>query len=559
MVFSIMISGTPTLRRLVAVMAGSALLAVFATNAGAATPARDVAPAGITTLAELRAARTLQAHAPRRIIANNDGCDALYYPRDLAVTPENFLNRRTTILRGTQVAAVAYCTISSGFGFFTHRTAAGEVLTRQGADYGIQLQARNITGELIAQGTDTLRLVSTYVRANGMEAFWSMRMNDTHDVVHTPSKPYFLYPPLKEQHPEWLVGNATQRSKHGRWSSMNYGRQEVRELAFRYIEEVCRRYAVDGVDLDFFRHLCFFPSTAHGGVASDQERSEMTDLIRRVRNMTEEIGLRRGRPILVLMRVPDSTGFCRDMGLDLEVWLAEGLIDLIAFTDYFRLNPWEYSVQLGRRFNVPVYPSLTDPRVLKETRFKRSSVEAYRGRAAKAWAAGADGLYVFNLYDINRESPLWRELGDPVALAHTRKLYFVTDVDGNPNSWLARGTSHQNIPILVPARPATLRWSETFATTLEFGDDSVAAARSGRGPVAQLHLDVPQRSDVLALIVKLNGVVLTAGQPVEGWADFNVGPSSLRRGANRIEITRQNSGPDVKLQDIVLSIDYTKD
>ncbi len=549
----------PSLRLVRTVLLAGAGLLTPASTARAAVPAETATASRITTLAELRAARSKQAHAPRRLIANNDGCDALYYPSDLPVTPEGFLNRRTTGLRGSQVDAVAYCTISSGFGFFTHRTSAGEILTRQGADYGIQPQRRNITGDLIAQGTDTLRLVSTYARANGMEAFWSMRMNDTHDVAHTPQKPYFLFPPLKEAHADWLVGNPTQRSKFGRWSSVNYGRAEVRELAFSYLEEVCRGYDVDGVDLDFFRHLCYFPSTAHGGRASDRERTEMTDLMRRVRVMTEEVGLQRGRPILTLIRVPDSVGFCRDLGLDLEAWLSAGLIDLVALTDYFRLNPWEYGVQLGHRYNVPVYPSLTDPRVLKETRFKRASVEAYRGRAAKAWAAGADGLYVFNLYDINRESPLWRELGDPVALAPTRKLYFVTDLDGSPNSWLVGGTAHQTIPILVPARPATLRRSETYATTLEFGDDLTSPAITGRKVEARLHLDLPRLAEVKALVVTLNGATLPPAESVEGWADFRIEATQLKRGANRIEVSRNDSGPDLKLQDVVLSIGYDRD
>lgn len=549
----------PTARLVRSVWLASAWLVALASAASAGVPTPTATTPRITTVAELRAARSKQAHAPRRLIANNDGCDALYYPSDLAVTPEGFLDRRTTVLRGSQVDAVSYCTISSGFGFFTHRTTAGEILTRQGADYGIQPQQRNIAGDLIAQGTDTLGLVSTYVRANGMEAFWSMRMNDTHDVAHTPQKPYFLFPPLKEAHADWLVGNPVQRSKFGRWSSVNYGRAEVRELAFRYIEEVCRGYDVDGVDLDFFRHLCYFPSTAHGGKASDRERNEMTDLIRRVRGMTEAVGLQRGRPILILARVPDSVGFSRDMGLDLEAWLAEGLLDLVAFTDYFRLNPWEYGVQLGHRYNVPVYPSLTDPRVLKETRFKRASVEAYRGRAAKAWAAGADGLYVFNLYDIDRESPLWRELGDPVALAPTRKLYFVTDLDGSPNSWLAGGTAHQTIPMLVPARPATLRRFETYATTLEFGDDLASSAIAARKVVARLHLDLPRLAEARALVVTLNGTTLPPAESVEGWADFQVEASQLKRGANRIEVTRQDAGSDMKLQDMVLSIGYGRD
>ena len=34
---------------------------------------------------------------------------------------------------------------------------------------------------------------------------------------------------------------------------MDYGRPEIRDLAFRFVEEVCRNYDVDGVELDFVK------------------------------------------------------------------------------------------------------------------------------------------------------------------------------------------------------------------------------------------------------------------------------------------------------------------
>ena len=155
-----------------------------------------------------------------------------------------------------------------------------------------------------------------------------------------------------------------------------------------------------------------------------------------------------------------------------------------------------HSVALGHRYGVKVYPALTDPRVKGETRFKRSSEPAYRARAASAWAAGADGLYLFNLYDIDRQSPLWRELGDPAALALTDKQYFLTDLDGRPTSWLATGDQHQTIPILTPAYPAQLSTRQTFTAPLMVADDFAAASRAGYEPTATLHVEVPSLKEI---------------------------------------------------------------
>ena len=171
---------------------------------------------------------------------------------------------------------------------------------------------------------------------------------------------------------------AVKRTPFGRWSSVDYARPEIRDLAFRYLEEVCRNYDVDGVELDFFRHLCYFKSTARAARPATPSGG-MTDLMRRVREMTEEAGCRRGRPILVSMRVPDSVGFCRDMGFDLRGGSGEGLVDMLITTCYFRLNPWEYSVELGHKYGVRVYPCLSDSRVKGETRFRRVHRRATAG------------------------------------------------------------------------------------------------------------------------------------------------------------------------------------
>jgi len=491
------------------------------------------------SLKELRQARNELAQRQRRIIMNNDGCDVLYFPKSEKATVKGFLARRTTPLADTQVDAIAFCPTSSGFSYFTHNTKVGTVLTRSGHEFGILPETRNIAKELIDLGTDCLQAVIEFGHEHGMEVFWSMRMNDTHDAAHKPEKPYFLFPPLKSEHPAWLVGDHLKRTPYGRWSSVDYARPEIRDLAFAFIEEVCRNYDVDGVELDFFRHLCYFKSTALGGTASEEQLEMMTGLMRRVREMTEETGLKRNRPILVAVRVPDSVGFSRDMGFDIERWMREGLIDILITTCYFRLNPWEYSVKLGHKYKLPVYPCLSDSRVRGETRFRRSSTESYRGRAMNAWAAGADGLHLFNYF--NPDAQIWRELGDPQKLLAMDKLYFVNVRDGDPRQFLAKGREYRTVPVFGPSHPRLITAGQPLTLEIAIGEDLPAAESRGHKPDVKLHLEVPSIAKVEQLHVKFNGSELGGGLLNEGWVDYPLPSTCLRRGTNEVQIRAEPS------------------
>ena len=71
-----------------------------------------------------------------------------------------------------------------------------------------------------------------------------------------------------------------------------------------------------------------FKSTAWGGEASDEERAMMTGLFRQVRQMMDEVGAQRGRPILLAVRTPDAPAYSRALGLDVEQSMKEELIDI---------------------------------------------------------------------------------------------------------------------------------------------------------------------------------------------------------------------------------------
>lgn len=511
----------------------SAIAVVLALQVGDAGLVR-AQPAPSISLDQLRERRTELAHSKRRVVMNNDGCDVLYFPKDQQVTVEGFLEKRTTPLAGTHVDTIVFCPTSSGFSYFTHNTQAGTLLARSGEEFGILPETRNIAQDLIDLQTDCLQAVVDFGHHHEMEVFWSMRMNDTHDVAHRPDKPYFLFPPLKVEHPDWLVGDPVQRTPYGRWSSVDYARPEIRELAFRFIEEVCRNYDVDGIELDFFRHLCYFKNTASGETADDQQREMMTDLMERVRQMTEQVGMQRGRPILVAVRVPDSVEYCRDMGFAIEHWMRNGLIDMLITTGYFRLNPWEYSVQLGHKYDVPVYPCLSDSRVRGETRFLRRSTASYRGRAMNAWAAGADGLHVFNYFD--PKAAIWREIGDPDQLTTMERLYFVNVRDGDANRFLANGRNYRTTSVFGPSHPQSITKDRPAELEIMLGEDFSAVRERDHQPQITLHLDVPAVQQVEQLHVRLNGQELTDAKLTDGWVDYAVAPELVKPGANRVEI-----------------------
>jgi len=423
----------------------------------------------IPSIEEYRELRRAKLNKSRPVIHNNDGCDSYLFPDEQNFSIQNFLNYRTKGLKDSDVSTISYCTITSSFGQFTHNTQFGELLTLTHKRPG----KKNITPEFIKLGTDPLKVTCKYAHENGFEIFWSNRINDTHDSGHRPENPYERWSKLKTEHPEYLFGSIGEKLPHGRWSAVDFSHQEIRDLCVQYYTEVCENYNVDGIELDFFRHLYLFGDVARGGIATASQLEMMTDMLSQIREMTERVGMKKGKPILVLIRIPDSVEYCLGVGIDLEKWMENGLVDIVVGSGYFRLNPWEYLVELGNKYGVKVYAGLSEPRVTKEyPLLKRLQSPVYRARSAAALQAGVDGLYIFNEY--NTRSKYLSEIGNKVKLKNKNNLYFVTYRNANPNSYLKNGYDYSNIPILTPSNTVILD-AKPLALSLELGDESIQA------------------------------------------------------------------------------------
>ncbi len=412
-------------------------------------------------------AREAARNRPRRILFNDDGGETRVPTRPLP-QPTDFLPARIAPLVGTQVDTVVFDTTSGTFNRFAHRTSVAEMfLVREGR------YQHNILPDLLKLNTDSLRVVTEHCRKTGQEVFWTMRMNDTHDA----SNP-LLIPQLKVDHPDWLMGTKAKPPKRGTWSAVDYARPEIRDLARRVIAETASNYDLDGVALDFWRHPVYFRSTAAELPATDAERALMTQLLRDIRADLDAAGRRRGRPILLAVKTPDSAGYCHALGLDLERWLSEGLVDLYVPGGYFQLNQWTESVALARRHGVKVYACLPESRVREATAAKaRASLETLRGRALAAWAAGVDGIEMFNHFDPT--SPLWRELGDPALLRTLPKTYFASVQGASQSRGYYPAGAHFTLPKLTPDAPETLAAGATRNFEIFIGDDLRSVTKLG--------------------------------------------------------------------------------
>jgi hypothetical protein len=474
----------------------------------------------------MKEARKAAANRKRRILFNDDGGGVI--KRIKSPTAQAILDDCFSQVAGTHVDTILYCTKSAGFGLFTHFTKVGQVFTTRE-----DLYANNQMEALIEAGIDPLQVMIDFAKKNKIEIFWSMRMNDTHDGARVSyGKLLLQVNKLKMEHPEYLLGTANRRPKHGAWTAVDYSRPEIRELAFRFFEEVCRNYDVDGIELDFWRHPVFFKSTSRGQHATDEERTMMTDLVRRIRKMADEEGHRRGRPILISMRAPDSVEYCRAIGLDIEKWLADDLLDLLVASSYFQLNEWDYSVNLARKYGVKVYPSLDDSRAGDELGHQlRITPLAYRARAAEVWAAGADGVYLYNA--LGPETSIWRELGDPQVLAKLDKDYF-----GSVRGALKAAGGNlpfepfMNIETLNPRNPKQIVPGNKATAQIRLGEtaDQLKAAD------LRLRLRFQDSPSSPQFVVRLNGTKIDPTGSEAEWLDFEDIKQAILPGANKVDV-----------------------
>lgn len=377
-------SGTPLLEKLISERDG----------------VKDEGVYGTELTDELKAAREEAKNKKRGIIYNNDGND-VYTPYDnypgpfdtskldgATINTENFLKTRSYGLENTQVGSVFYCT--GVFNSYTHESTG--ITDTRVRDWSYRL--KEFTGK------DSLETMVDYVHSLGKEIFWSMRMNDTHDYQYEENQ----LDPWKQAHLDLLMyrknGGSFMQYGGTRWSSVDYTYDEVRQLVYDILKDTLTRYDIDGLELDMTRWPIFFKEITQGYDIYPENIERMNNLIRMIRDLTEKVSMERGKPILLALYIPDSLEFCRDIGIDVRQWLKEGLVDIVSISCHSgKFQSWEDGIAEFADYDVQVYAAL-DPLAYNNN---ADQYTVDKNEAALAYAAGADGVYTYNYFDINHE------------------------------------------------------------------------------------------------------------------------------------------------------------
>lgn len=509
-------------------------LLVFVSHAPAQeSPDRTQATAGEVIQSEITRARKEAARRQRRIIFNDDGGDLF---DEASSTPEGFLGVRLKRLADTHVDTISWSVTKGDAPNYDSKIQPifGEAHA-QPAPYMYDMMSN--LKSLIETGHCPLGLVVNFAHEHGMEVFASLRMNDVHDSFW-----HGWVTRWKKQHPQFLVNKTGMLDERKLYiTSQDFSHAEVRQRKFEIIEEVCDQYDIDGVELDYIRHPVLFGRSLRGLAVNDSEVAIMTRFMRRTRKRMDEIAARRGRPLLLAARVPDSFELARNIGLDLNRWVQEGLVDLLIPGGGYAphsLNVGDFA-QAAHEHDVLVYPCYNTG-VGQNRGF---IVEDMRALATNWHRAGADGIYLWNMYgpsEVNddRHRALI-DLGELRTLAGKDKLY---GLDGPALEHYAFISSPTPLPRL-------LQEGMTHRFSLAIGDALKPTASDGLPSELRLELKLqgPVQTDMLRL--RLNGELVPCGAsgiPQDGECKYLVtcplSAPPLRMGENTIEITLTRGG-----------------
>ena len=447
----------------------------------------------------------------RRIIMNDDSgtipaktavdADGVEHSTD---TPEGLLaDPLSFAVRIPQVDTVSWC--FARIEQYDYDTKVGEIAGREPYPGAPKQDVehmgtiwRNIKS-FLDRGTDPLRTVVEFCHAHGKEVFGSLRMNMIQDSWR-PS-PYSKW---KREHMDLCLGKrgSRQRGDHNTlmphcWSALDFAHDAVRERRLAIVEEVCAGYDVDGIELDFWRWPILFKPTLDHKPVERRHIDLMTDFMRKTRNRMLEIESDRGTPLMLVPRVFDSPEINLRMGLDVETWLKEGLIDILvvsgSFNDYaLPVSDW---VALTHAHDVPIYPCM----------YRQRGLERDRALATYYHSCGSDGIYTFNFRFPHCDRAM-QEMGDPRLLAGEDKHYAMNHT--------ARSLPMRNgsVPGLLPVR---LEKGTSKSAKLIIGDDVRKAAAEGDLKEIRLRLSLTDFDPYQdGINVKLNGKEMRNSTPV---------------------------------------------
>jgi hypothetical protein len=382
------------------------------------------------------------------------------------------------------------------------------------------------------QGCDYPGRMIERARRDGVQPWISFRMNDAEEAG-------------TEKHP----GHSTFWMAHPQWrlasGGLDYEHPEVRDLYMALVKEVCSRYDITGIELDYQRTCPYFrPGREHDGAIL------MTAFVTAARQATRAAAKRWKHPVKLAVRVPSTPWIARQHGLEPVAWAQAGLVDLIIVSPFWPsinsdlpIETWK-GMLLGTQ--VPVAFGLEGGMHAGSGGYRVVTPEEIRGAILSGLYRGADAVYFFNLFT----NPL---------TAWPRPVYdgILRDA-GSPAALAAKPRRHPSTVIIPwavgePGPPASDRYGIRTASALPYtGTNGVFRLHSGPKPTPQQRawVELVTARDEQRPDVRVNGLPCPWSRLAEpdhitaaGWKGpeakrqvYNLPADALADGYNLIEV-----------------------
>lgn len=243
-------------------------------------------------------------------------------------------------------------------------------------------------------GIDMIGYGIDYANSKGVEAWASVRMNDHH------------YPQDPGINASFRYAYASTWGVDGSSLFMDYTVPAVQTCYLNYIKELATNYDIYGVELDFLRTAPYMSTV-------DQEHMEiLNEFVKRVRTEVSAIGLAKSTPrdIKVAVRVYAQEKTNLEYGMDIASWVADGSVQVVTVANYYQPTSFDLPIKEWRESIDAKNTDKNDYAILggldwcvkgNPYLYLVMSPAHTRGFTSAAYANGADGIYLFNMFYID--------------------------------------------------------------------------------------------------------------------------------------------------------------
>ncbi len=515
-----------------------------------------------------------------RVLSNDDGWILSSYGPPIGI--DDLRDKMIAPHAGSPIDTFVWSV--GGREVFSYETEIGERFAQDVEEFdnpADRVRAGNLR-HLIANHGGPVAVIARLCRETGLKFFPSLRMNTHYNTDESD----LSFGRFRRDHPELLIGRPGEELAEGSpmWglrTGKDFAFPQVRDFMNSIAGELLERFDVDGIELDFMRHPGVFRPDEAGA-----NRYLLTDMVRQLRQRMEAIGQEKGRELELAVRLAPTLADSERLGMEAEVWIKEGLVDLVVTGLGF--NPFEARVaefvEAAAGTRCRILGCFEALRPVMDT-------EVLRAMAARYWDAGADGLYFFNFYSMAAE---WKknvvgELVNPEALARLDKIYEIdTARPSAPDSQIGHAFRYCLPLEQLPVRLEKTHTDRGALLHFDIVDDLESARESGALARCVLGLGFQNLSAEDQIEAKLNGQILEWGtrrvpsgpwtrQGYEGlWnfypsrtipvpfesdpVEFDVDVPPIRQGRNQLEVRLVERGGAAQtvpvVQDVRIWINY---